>query len=72
MIIFKEGTVDHHRCVREGLPVALRYRNQSLASHWTFEQMVPDLIFIIGRNNDVKRIFHLLSTRINGLQVVLI
>ena len=70
MIIFKEGTVDHHQYIREGIPVALKYGNQTLGSHWTFEQIVPDLIFIIGRNNGVKRISHLSSARINGLQVV--
>ena len=37
-LIFKEGTVDHHRCIREVRPLALKYGNQTLASHWTFQQ----------------------------------
>ena len=39
-LIFKEGTVDHDRYIREVLPVALKYGNQTLGSHWTFQQDV--------------------------------
>ena len=38
MLIFKEGTADHHRYIREVLPVAFKYGNQTLGSHWTFQQ----------------------------------
>ena len=38
MLIFKEGTIDHDRCIREVLPAALKYGNQTLGSHWTFQQ----------------------------------
>ena len=38
MLIFKEGTFDHGRCIREVLPVALKYANQTLGSQWTFQQ----------------------------------
>ena len=38
MLIFKEGTVDHHRYIREVLSVALKCGNQTLGSRWTFEQ----------------------------------
>ena len=38
MLIFKEGRVDHDRYIRELVPVALKYGNQTLGSHWTFQQ----------------------------------
>ena len=38
MLIFKEEMVDHDRYIREVLPVALKYGNQTLESHWTFQQ----------------------------------
>lgn len=38
LFIFKEGTVDHDRYIREVLPVALKYGNETLGSHWTFQQ----------------------------------
>ena len=38
MLIFKEEMVDHDRYIRKVLPVALKYGNQTLGSHWTFQQ----------------------------------
>ena len=38
MLSFKEGTIDHHRYITEILSVALKYGNQTLASHWSCEQ----------------------------------
>ena len=38
LIIFKEGTVDHDRYIREVLSVALKNGNRTLGSHWTFQQ----------------------------------
>ena len=38
MLIFKEETVDHDRNIRKILLVTHKYGNQTLASHWTFQQ----------------------------------
>ena len=33
LVIFDEGTLDHHRYIKQVLPVALKYGNE-----WTFQQ----------------------------------
>ena len=38
LLIFKEGTVDHNRYIREVLPVALEYGNKVFGNDWTFQQ----------------------------------
>ena len=38
IVIFDEGTIDHARCIREVLPVTLKYGNDILGSYWTFQQ----------------------------------
>ena len=38
MLISKEGTINHDRYIRKVLPVALKYGNQTLGSHRTFQQ----------------------------------
>ena len=38
LVIFKKGTVDHDRYIREVLPVALEYGNKVFGNDWTFQQ----------------------------------
>ncbi|CAF2137240.1 unnamed protein product [Rotaria magnacalcarata] len=38
LVIFEEGTVDHARCIKEMLPVALKYGNKVFDNDWTFQQ----------------------------------
>jgi hypothetical protein len=38
LVVFKDGTVDHDRYIREVLPVALKYGNKVFGDNWTFQQ----------------------------------
>lgn len=38
LVVFKDGTVDHDRYIREVLPVALKYGNKLFGDNWTFQQ----------------------------------
>jgi hypothetical protein len=38
LVIFKDGTVDHARYIKEVLPVALKYGNMTFGSDWIFQQ----------------------------------
>ena len=38
LVLFEKGTLDHHRYIKEVLPVALRYGNSKLGNNWTFQQ----------------------------------
>ena len=38
LVVFEEGTVDHHRYINEVLPVALKYGNAMFGNDWTFQQ----------------------------------
>ena len=38
LVIFENGTVDHHRYINEVLPVALKYGNSIFRNDWTFQQ----------------------------------
>lgn len=38
LVIFKDGTMDHARYIREVLPVALKYGNDVLGNDWIFQQ----------------------------------
>ena len=38
LVIFKEGTVNHDRYIREVLPVALEYKKKVFGNYWTFQQ----------------------------------
>lgn len=38
LVIFEKGTLDHARYIKEVLPVALKYGNQTFGSDWTFQQ----------------------------------
>ena len=37
-VLFEKGTLDHHRYIKEVLPVALRYGNSKFGNNWTFQQ----------------------------------
>ena len=38
LALFEKGTLDHHRYIKEVLPVALRYSNSKYRNNWTFQQ----------------------------------
>ena len=38
LVIFKNGTMDHDQCIREVLPVALKFGNDMFGTDWTFQQ----------------------------------
>ena len=38
LVLFEKGTFDHHRYIKEVLPVALRYGNSKFGNSWTFQQ----------------------------------
>ena len=38
LVRFEKGTVDHHRYIKEVLPVALPYGNSKFGKNWTFQQ----------------------------------
>ena len=38
LVLFEKGTLDHHRYVKRGLPVALRYGNSKFGNNCTFQQ----------------------------------
>ena len=38
LVLFEKGTLDHHRYIKEVLPVALRYENSKFGNNWTFQQ----------------------------------
>ena len=38
LMIFEKGTVNHHRYIREVLPVALKFGNDMFGNDWTFQQ----------------------------------
>ena len=38
LVLFEKGTLDHHRYIKEVLPVALRYGNSKFGNNWTFQQ----------------------------------
>ena len=37
-MIFESGTLDHHRYIKEMLPVALKYGNDMFENDWTFQR----------------------------------
>lgn len=41
LTIFKDGRLDHLRCVDEVLPMALRYGNMVFGNEWTLRQRSP-------------------------------
>ena len=38
LVLFEKGTLDHHRYIKEVLPVALRYGSSKFGNNWTFQQ----------------------------------
>ena len=38
LVLFEKGTLDHHRYIKEVLPVALQYGNSKFRNNWTFQQ----------------------------------
>ena len=38
LVIFEKGTVDHARYIKEVLPVALKFGNDTFGNDWTFQQ----------------------------------
>ncbi|CAF1683322.1 unnamed protein product [Rotaria magnacalcarata] len=38
LVIFENGTVDHDRYIKEMLPVALKFGNNTFGAAWTFQQ----------------------------------
>ena len=38
LVLFEKGTLDHHRCIKKVLPVALRYGNSKFGNNRTFQQ----------------------------------
>ena len=38
LVLFEKGTLDHHRYIKEVLPVALRYRNSKFRNNWILQQ----------------------------------
>lgn len=38
LVVFEKGTVDHARYIKEVLPVALKFGNDSFGKDWTFQQ----------------------------------
>ena len=38
LVLFEKGTLDHHRYIKEVLPVALPYGNSKFKTNWTFQQ----------------------------------
>jgi len=38
LVIFENGTVDHERYIKELLPVALKFGNDTFGNDWTFQQ----------------------------------
>ena len=38
LVLFEKGTLDHHRYIKEVLPVTLRYGNSKFGNNWTFQQ----------------------------------
>ena len=38
LVLFEKDTLDHHRYIKEVLPVALRYGNSQFGNKWTFQQ----------------------------------
>jgi hypothetical protein len=37
LVIFEKRTVDHARYIKEVLPVALKFANDTFGNHWTFQ-----------------------------------
>ena len=37
LVIFEDGTIDHDRCIKEVLLVALKFGNDMLGTDWTFQ-----------------------------------
>ena len=38
LVLFEKGTLDHHRYIKEVLPVALRYGNSKFGNNWTLQR----------------------------------
>ena len=38
LVQFEKSTLDHHRYIKDVLPVALRYGNSQFGNNWTFQQ----------------------------------
>ena len=38
LVIFEDGTMDHERCIKEVLPVALKFGSDMFGTDWTFQQ----------------------------------
>ena len=38
LVLFEKGTLNHHRYIKEVLPVALRYGNSKFVNNWAFQQ----------------------------------
>ena len=38
LVLFEKDTLDHHRYIKEILPVAVRYGSSKFGNNWTFQQ----------------------------------
>ena len=38
LVILDKGTIDHDRCIKEVLPVAIKYGNKIFDDDWTYQQ----------------------------------
>ena len=38
LVIFERSTLDHDRYIRDALPIALKYGNDTFGDNWTFQQ----------------------------------
>ena len=38
LALFEKGSLDHHRYIKEVLPVALQYGNSKFGNNWAFQQ----------------------------------